>query len=157
MLPSTTLGTRRQNGFRSERTCLGYIQVGGNTDKAPRHQPHEIAYDADCQEALVSHIDKLHGDTEAAGWDTGQDSFGTQCRIRKTRFWLTAGSPASDVPFVELESQDRTLIIEMRDEWRDLDRRIEALNAEFKDHARTQEATRLITIPRYGACSTPSR
>lgn len=45
----------------------------------------------------------------------------------------------------------RALIIEMRDEWRDLDRRIEALNAEFKEHVRAHEATRrLITIPGIG-------
>jgi len=41
-----------------------------------------------------------------------------------------------------------TLVIEMREEWRDLDRRIEALNAEFKEHVREHDAAhRLVTIP----------
>ncbi len=40
--------------------------------RTPQHQPHEIAYDADCQEALTSHLEKLLDDTEAAGWDRGR-------------------------------------------------------------------------------------
>lgn len=43
------------------------------------------------------------------------------------------------------------LVIEMRNEWRELDQRIEALNAEFKDHVRAHEAARrLIAIPGIG-------
>lgn len=37
--------------------------------KKPQHQPNEIAYDAECQEALAGPIDKLLDDAEAAGWD----------------------------------------------------------------------------------------
>lgn len=37
--------------------------------RKPQHQPNEVAYDADCQEALAAHIDRLLDDTEAAGWD----------------------------------------------------------------------------------------
>ncbi len=45
----------------------------------------------------------------------------------------------------------RALLIEMRNEWRELDQRIEALNAEFKDHVRAHEAARrLIAIPGIG-------
>lgn len=40
-----------------------------------------------------------------------------------------------------------TLVTEMRDEWRDLDRRIEALNAEFKEHVRAHEAARRLRDP----------
>jgi transposase len=43
------------------------------------------------------------------------------------------------------------LVAEMRAEWRDLDRRINALNAEFTARARTDEpARRLATIPGIG-------
>lgn len=45
----------------------------------------------------------------------------------------------------------RALITAMREEWRELDRRIEALNAEFKEHVREHEAVRrLVTIPGIG-------
>ena len=37
--------------------------------RKPQYRPNEVAYDADCQEALAGHIDKLLDDTEAAGWD----------------------------------------------------------------------------------------
>lgn len=52
---------------------------------------------------------------------------------------------------LDISGRMRTLVTEMRDEWRDLDRRIEALNAEFKEHVRAHEAARrLITIPGIG-------
>lgn len=52
---------------------------------------------------------------------------------------------------LDITGRMRKLVIDMRDEWRDLDRRIEALNAEFKEHVRAHEAAqRLITIPGIG-------
>jgi transposase len=52
---------------------------------------------------------------------------------------------------LEISGRMRTLIIEMREEWQDLDRRIETLNAEFKEHIREHEsARRLVTIPGIG-------
>ena len=51
----------------------------------------------------------------------------------------------------DITDRMRALVIEMRDEWRELDQRIEALNAEFKDHVRAHEAARrLIAIPGIG-------
>lgn len=51
----------------------------------------------------------------------------------------------------DVSGRMRQLVVEMRDEWRELDRRIEALNAEFKDHVREHEAARrLVTIPGIG-------
>jgi transposase len=51
----------------------------------------------------------------------------------------------------DVSARIRTLIIEMRDEWRELDRRIAALEAEFKEHVRTHEpARRLTTVPGIG-------
>ena len=45
----------------------------------------------------------------------------------------------------------RALVAEIRAEWRDLDRRIDALNAEFTAHAREDDAARrLVTIPGIG-------
>lgn len=52
---------------------------------------------------------------------------------------------------LDITGRMRKLVIDIRDEWRDLDRRIEALNAEFKEHVRAHEAARrLITIPGIG-------
>lgn len=52
---------------------------------------------------------------------------------------------------LDISARMRQLVIDMRDEWRDLDRRIEALNAEFKEYVRAHEAARrLITIPGIG-------
>jgi transposase len=51
----------------------------------------------------------------------------------------------------DVSDRVRTLILEIRDEWRELDRRIAALEAEFKDHMRTHEPERrLATIPGVG-------
>ena len=45
----------------------------------------------------------------------------------------------------------RDLVAEIRAEWRDLDRRVDALNAEFKERARDDEAARqLVTVPGIG-------
>ncbi|MBN9077124.1 MAG: hypothetical protein BGN87_19905 [Rhizobiales bacterium 65-79] len=43
---------------------------------------------------------------------------------------------------LDISGRMSTLVIEMRDEWRDLDQRIGALNAEFKEHLQTHEAAR---------------
>ena len=51
----------------------------------------------------------------------------------------------------DVSDRVRTLIIEMRDGWRELDRRIAALGAEFKDHMRAHEPERrLVTFPGVG-------
>lgn len=56
---------------------------------------------------------------------------------------------ARDEPDISVRM--RALVIEIRNEWRELDQRIEALNAEFKDHVRAHEAARrLIAIPGIG-------
>lgn len=52
---------------------------------------------------------------------------------------------------LDITGRMRALVIEMRNEWRELDQRIEALNAEFKDYVRAHEAARrLIAIPGIG-------
>ncbi len=52
---------------------------------------------------------------------------------------------------LDFTARMRALVSEMRNEWRELDQRIEALNAEFKDHVRAHEAARrLIAIPGIG-------
>jgi transposase len=52
---------------------------------------------------------------------------------------------------LDITGRIRALVIEMRNEWRELDQRIEALNAEFKDYVRAHEAARrLIAIPGIG-------
>lgn len=52
---------------------------------------------------------------------------------------------------LDITGRMRTLVTEMRNEWRELGQRIEALNAEFKDHVREHEAARrLIAIPGIG-------
>ena len=52
---------------------------------------------------------------------------------------------------LDISDRMRALVIEMREEWRDIDRRIEALNTEFKQHVKEHEAARrLITIPGIG-------
>lgn len=52
---------------------------------------------------------------------------------------------------LDISDRIRAFVIEICDEWRDLDRRIEVLNAEFKEHVREHEAARrLITIPGIG-------
>ena len=52
---------------------------------------------------------------------------------------------------VSLSPRMRQLVAEMRDEWRELDGRIEALNREFAERARADEAARrLVTIPGIG-------
>jgi len=52
---------------------------------------------------------------------------------------------------LDITGRMRARVIEMRNEWRELDQRIEALNAEFKDHVREhEEARRLIAIPGIG-------
>jgi transposase len=54
-------------------------------------------------------------------------------------------------PATGLSGRMHDLVAEMRAEWRELDRRIEALNAEFKARARTDTAARrLATIPGIG-------
>jgi transposase len=54
-------------------------------------------------------------------------------------------------PATGLSGRMHDLVAEMRAEWRDLDRRIDALNAEFTARARTDEAARrLATIPGIG-------
>ena len=51
-----------------------------------------------------------------------------------------------------LSPRTRLLIEDMREEWRDLDRRIDALTTEFQARAREdQAARRLMTIPGFGA------
>lgn len=37
--------------------------------KSPENHPSALAYDAECQGALVEHVDKLLDYAEAAGWD----------------------------------------------------------------------------------------
>lgn len=37
--------------------------------RKPSYGPGEIAYDADCQDALTGTIDKVLDEAEAAGWD----------------------------------------------------------------------------------------
>jgi hypothetical protein len=37
--------------------------------RKPTHQLTAVAYDADCQEALADHIDKLLDEAEGAGWN----------------------------------------------------------------------------------------
>jgi transposase len=54
-------------------------------------------------------------------------------------------------PATGLSGRMHDLVAEMRAEWRELDRRIDALNAEFTARARTDEAARrLATIPGIG-------
>jgi len=54
-------------------------------------------------------------------------------------------------PDLALSGRMRTLVAEIRAEWRDLDRRIDALNAEFAARAREDDAARrLVTIPGIG-------
>jgi transposase len=54
-------------------------------------------------------------------------------------------------PEVALSPRLRELVTEIRAEWRDLDRRIDALNAEFTARVREDEAARqLVTIPGIG-------
>lgn len=38
----------------------------------PTHNLHEVAYDAECQNALAGHVDRLLDEAEAAGWDRGK-------------------------------------------------------------------------------------
>jgi transposase len=57
----------------------------------------------------------------------------------------------SDDPAFAVSPRMRQLVIDMRAEWHDLDRRIAALNAEFVELARSDEAAgRLTTIPGIG-------
>ena len=52
---------------------------------------------------------------------------------------------------VPLSPRSRLLIEDMRAEWQELDRRIEAFDEEFAEQARTEEAARLLTtIPGIG-------
>jgi transposase len=61
-------------------------------------------------------------------------------------------------PATGLSGRMHDLVAEMRAEWRELDRRIEALNAEFTARARTDAAARrLATIPGIGVARTPLR
>lgn len=54
-------------------------------------------------------------------------------------------------PEAALSPRLRELVTEIRAEWRDLDRRIDALNAEFTARVREDEAARqLVTIPGIG-------
>ena len=59
---------------------------------------------------------------------------------------------SEDGPPLKLSARTRLLIEDMRLEWRELDRRIAALTAEFVTQARNDEAAcRLTTIPGFGA------
>jgi Transposase len=59
-------------------------------------------------------------------------------------------------PDLVLSGRVRELVAEIRAEWRDLDRRIDALNTEFTARAREDEAARrLVTIPGVGVARTP--
>ena len=54
-------------------------------------------------------------------------------------------------PKLPLGNRIRSLVAEIRAEWRELDRRIDALNAEFAERARTDDAARRLTeIPGIG-------
>lgn len=56
-----------------------------------------------------------------------------------------------DAADADLSERINLLLSDMRDEWAELDRRIAALDQEFADRARTDEATRrLLTIPGIG-------
>jgi transposase len=58
---------------------------------------------------------------------------------------------ADETTHCSLSARMRTLIEDMRAQWRELDRRIEALDDEFAEHARRDEiARRLATIPGIG-------
>ena len=59
--------------------------------RKPQYQPNEVAYDADCQEALAGHIDKLLDDTEAAGWDRSKAASALMYLSAKR---LRAGAPS---------------------------------------------------------------
>lgn len=63
---------------------------------------------------------------------------------------LAVGVMLAD-PDLALSGRMRALVAEIRAEWRDLDRRIDALNAEFAACARADDtARRLVTIPGIG-------
>ena len=40
--------------------------------RQPVHQVNATSYDADCQDALASHLDDLMDRAEAAGWNRGR-------------------------------------------------------------------------------------
>jgi transposase len=61
-------------------------------------------------------------------------------------------------PDLALSGRKRTLVAEIRAEWRDLDRRIDAANAEFAARAREDDAARrLVTIPGIGVLNATAR
>lgn len=37
--------------------------------RKPNHQTNEIAYDADCKDAMAAHLDRLLDEAVDAGWD----------------------------------------------------------------------------------------
>jgi transposase len=68
----------------------------------------------------------------------------------RRKFEVAVGVLLTD-PETRIGARIRSLIAEIREEWAILDRRIEALDREFVEHARTDEAARrLVSIPGVG-------
>jgi transposase len=70
---------------------------------------------------------------------------------RKLERYLALVLDSEDAPPLRLSARMRLLIDDMRGQWRELDRRIAAFDAEFVIAARSDETTRrLATIPGIG-------
>lgn len=59
--------------------------------RKPQYRPNEVAYDADCQQALADHVDRLLDDSEAAGWDRAKAASALMYLSAKR---LKVGSPS---------------------------------------------------------------
>lgn len=69
-----------------------------------------------------------------------------RCRLAAGVDELVAETPCSEAGTAALGPRMLELVVELRTEWQALDRRIEALNAEFVETARTDDAARRLTL-----------